>query len=169
MKIVKPNHEIMIPESPYKHIEKIGRICYKSENYITETSAEPFCKRMHDSNHHAMIEHYRFIIDIGPARYNVLKRFDTKYITMTESDKPRRYIMSASARGLGDMYNAIEPTECTIVVREFLSEIIHFIIKEYDCAVLFDKHFMDSIDEEHYSTYRMHAIKDFSQLTQEVL
>ena len=41
-----------------KHIEKIARTCYKSENLISEQSAEKMIKKLVDMNHLAMIEHF---------------------------------------------------------------------------------------------------------------
>ena len=43
-------------EGVYKQIEKCGRVSYKSEDKITEDSAEPFVKRMIDSHHGAVLE-----------------------------------------------------------------------------------------------------------------
>ena len=62
MKVINPGVEY-IPQTDntligiYKQIEKAGRTCYKSEDKITEDSAEAFVKRMIDSNHTAMLEH----------------------------------------------------------------------------------------------------------------
>jgi thymidylate synthase (FAD) len=45
MKIVKAGFEILTPldgAEILKHIERIGRVCYKSEDKITEGSAEKF-------------------------------------------------------------------------------------------------------------------------------
>lgn len=61
MKLIKPYCEI-IPQEPglqgiYKQIELAGRTCYKSEDKITETSAEDFVNRMIKSGHDAMLEH----------------------------------------------------------------------------------------------------------------
>lgn len=61
MKLIKQSYEI-IPqisglEGIYKQIEKAGRICYKSEDKITEDSAKEFVNRMIKSNHTAMLEH----------------------------------------------------------------------------------------------------------------
>lgn len=61
MKLIKPHFEI-IEQQPglqgiYKQIEKCGRVCYKSENKITEDSAKPFVDRMVNSGHGAMLEH----------------------------------------------------------------------------------------------------------------
>lgn len=64
MKILKPSYEILTPISPggiqeLKHIEKIGRVCYKSEDKITEDgeSAKKFVKMLIGRGHEAMIEH----------------------------------------------------------------------------------------------------------------
>ena len=61
MKLVKPSFEIWNQpaglEGVYKQIEKVGRVCYKSEDKITEDSAKPFVDRMIKSGHGAMLEH----------------------------------------------------------------------------------------------------------------
>ena len=40
-----------------KHIEKCGRVCYKSDDLITDKSAVPFVSRMIKNKHYAMLEH----------------------------------------------------------------------------------------------------------------
>lgn len=61
MKLIKPSFEIWEQptglEGVYKQIERVGRVCYKSENKITEDSAKPFVDRMIKSGHGAMLEH----------------------------------------------------------------------------------------------------------------
>ena len=61
MKLIKPSFEIWNQpaglEGIYKQIEKVGRVCYKSEDKITEGSAKPFVDRMIKSGHGAMLEH----------------------------------------------------------------------------------------------------------------
>lgn len=61
MKIQKPQYEIWM-QNPgelgiYQQIERAGRVCYKSENNITEDSAKPFVGRMIEHEHYAMLEH----------------------------------------------------------------------------------------------------------------
>ena len=55
MKLVKPSFEIWEQpaglEGVYKQIERAGRVCYKSEDKITENSAKPFVGRMIESGH----------------------------------------------------------------------------------------------------------------------
>lgn len=61
MKLIKPSFEIWEQpsglEGVYKQIERAGRICYKSEDKITEDSAKSFVDRMIKSGHGAMSEH----------------------------------------------------------------------------------------------------------------
>lgn len=61
MKITQPSVEIIDQpsglEGIYKMIELAGRTCYKSEDKITETSAQEFVNRMIESKHLAMLEH----------------------------------------------------------------------------------------------------------------
>lgn len=76
MKIIKAGYEILTPISEggiqeLRHIEKIARVCYKSENLITEDgeSAKKMVKMLIDRDHTAMIEHsmlaVKFIVDRG--------------------------------------------------------------------------------------------------------
>lgn len=61
MKLIKPSFEIWEQpsglEGVYKQIERAGRICYKSEDKITEDSAKSFVDRMIKSGHGAILEH----------------------------------------------------------------------------------------------------------------
>ena len=45
-----------------KKLEKIARICYKSEDKITESSAERMIKALIKNGHEAMLEHYSFSV-----------------------------------------------------------------------------------------------------------
>lgn len=72
MELVKAHHEIMSPidgEAILKHIELAGRLCYKSEDRITDESAKKFVRGLIKSGHHSVIEHYnvtvRFVCDRG--------------------------------------------------------------------------------------------------------
>lgn len=72
MRIIKPSYEIITDldrELILRHIERIGRLCYKSEDKITIDSASKFIKMLIERGHEAMIEHYsisiKFICDRG--------------------------------------------------------------------------------------------------------
>ena len=61
MRLIKSSFEIWQQpsglEGIYKQIERVGRVCYRSEDKITEDSAKPFVNRMIKSGHGAMLEH----------------------------------------------------------------------------------------------------------------
>lgn len=72
MKLVKPDvsfEDNIDGNKILKYIEKIGRTCYKSENKITDDSAQTFMKNILSRKHESVIEHYaisvRFIVDRG--------------------------------------------------------------------------------------------------------
>lgn len=61
MRLIKSSYEIWQQpsglEGIYKQIERVGRVCYRSEDKITEDSAKPFVDRMIKLGHGAMLEH----------------------------------------------------------------------------------------------------------------
>lgn len=61
MKLINPSVELITQtsglEDIYKQVERVGRVCYKSEDKITEDSAKPFVERMTKMQHYAMLEH----------------------------------------------------------------------------------------------------------------
>lgn len=58
MKLIKPSFEILSTTGDiFKDIERVGRVCYKSEDKITDVSAIPFVNMIIGKNHTAMLEH----------------------------------------------------------------------------------------------------------------
>lgn len=65
MKIIKPSFDIMTPldgGAILRHIECCGRVCYKSEDKITDGSAEAFVSQILQRGHEAVLEHYSFSV-----------------------------------------------------------------------------------------------------------
>lgn len=60
----------------YKQIELCGRTCYKSENLITDSSADKFVDRMINSNHTAMLEHGTIYLYLEVNPENTFKSFN---------------------------------------------------------------------------------------------
>jgi len=61
MNIIEPSVEILTPidaDTVYKHLERCGRVCYKSEDKIDTGSAEKFLRRIVRSGHESVLEHY---------------------------------------------------------------------------------------------------------------
>ena len=81
MKIIKPSIDILTPidgTEILKHIELCGRVCYKSEEKISEGSAETFIANIIKRGHEAVLEHYditvKFICDRGVSHEIVRHR-----------------------------------------------------------------------------------------------
>lgn len=55
-----PDNELEI----MKYLERIGRVCYKSEDKITETSSIKFIEMLKNRKHWAMLEHYMISVKI---------------------------------------------------------------------------------------------------------
>jgi len=102
MKIIKPYIEQMSPPINgmefLKRIEKAGRVCYKSEDKITEESAIKFVKTLIKNGHEAMIEHgeaisIKFVCDRGVSHEIVRHRLfsfaqeSTRYCNYGKEDE----------------------------------------------------------------------------------
>lgn len=101
MKIIQPAYKILTPVSEHgidelKHIERIGRVCYKSEDKITGDgeSAKKFVKMLITAGHEAMIEHSNlsvmFTVDRGVSHEMVRHRIasfaqeSTRYVNYSK-------------------------------------------------------------------------------------
>lgn len=81
MKIISPSVEFIMPpsgEQILKKLELIGRLCYKSEDKITDNSADKFISNIIKRGHEAVIEHefltIKFICDRGVSHEIVRHR-----------------------------------------------------------------------------------------------
>lgn len=81
MKIINADVEFITPidgETILKRIEQCGRVCYKSEDKITEDSAEKFVANIIKRGHGAVLEHcsftVKFICDRGVSHEIVRHR-----------------------------------------------------------------------------------------------
>lgn len=95
MKIVEPSVSLeWITPTPLQAIERAGRVCYKSEDKITDTSAETFCKMIYQRGHESVVEHavasIRIVCDRGVSHEIVRHRIasysqeSTRYCNYTK-------------------------------------------------------------------------------------
>lgn len=109
MKIIKPSVEFITPidgESILKRIEQCGRVCYKSEDKITDNSAEKFVANIIKRGHEAVLEHcsftIKFICDRGVS-HEIVRHRVASYCQ--ESTRYCNY----SKDGFGNEITVIEP------------------------------------------------------------
>lgn len=96
MKIIKPYYQIMSPISKDMliNIERAGRTCYKSEDKITDDSADKFVRMIINRGHESVLEHEKitvlFVCDRGISHELVRHRIasfsqeSTRYCNYTK-------------------------------------------------------------------------------------
>lgn len=95
-------------EGVLKHIENIGRICYRSHDRTSEGSDVRFVTMLRNNKHWAMLEHYIFvmriplimadeILDLLYTTENTEFIRCMKYINITDDDYPYTKLISGSA------------------------------------------------------------------------
>lgn len=109
MKIIKPYTEILTPldrEAILGRIELCGRICYKSEDRITETTRCSFWQNLIARGHESVLEHagasVRFVCDRGVSHEIVRHRM------ASYSQESTRYC-NYSKDGFGSEITVIAP------------------------------------------------------------
>lgn len=109
MKIIRPKVEIISHFNglnAMRHLEYCGRICYKSEDKITDTSAGRFCEKRIEDEHEAVLEHFsvtvKFIVDRGISHEIVRHRL------ASYSQESTRYC-NYSKEGFGHEITVIKP------------------------------------------------------------
>lgn len=124
MRLIKPSFSIWDQqeglEGIYKQIERAGRVCYKSEDKITEDSAKDFVDRMIKLGHGAMLEHgtIYLIIDCSGKLLDVANKYvNNKYSEWTLHPDGVHYCITTNYRvllqngWLDDLQYLCEPTE----------------------------------------------------------
>ena len=124
MRLIKPSFSIWDQqeglEGIYKQIERAGRVCYKSEDKITEDSAKDFVDRMIKLGHGAMLEHSTIylIIDCSGRLLDVANKYvNNKYSEWTLHPDGVHYCITTNYRvllqngWLDDLQYLCEPTE----------------------------------------------------------
>lgn len=111
MRIVEPKVEILTPidgQAILKHIEQVGRVCYKSEDHIDEGSADKFVAVIIKSGHEAVIEHFnitvKFTTDRGISHEIVRHRL------ASYAQESSRYV-NYSKDKFGNEISVIKPSE----------------------------------------------------------
>ena len=94
MRVLKAGYEIIDELNGaeiLKKLEKIARVCYKSEEKITQGSAERMVRALIKNGHEAMLEHYSFSV-----------KFIVDRCTMCRPADDARYARSDRSRGRAD-------------------------------------------------------------------
>lgn len=154
-----------------KHIEKIGRVCYKSEDKISEGTDKKFFNMIKGNKHTAMFEHanvvfavveklYDKIIDYRDERGNTFFKC-TKHLVPGESVP--RCLVSANIRtinnaGFHELLNALYDTEPQLVYDEDFKP-FDGLIEELYCVVIDDLYSLKNLSDEEMAMHTYASIK----------
>lgn len=146
MKIVSPSFKEITENRLFQKIEMCGRVCYKSEDKITEDSAYQFVKKICLNNHGSVLEHYNFCFRLEEPYYHILKEIDVPFFHLSYESEP---LVSFNVRAFLTQYQKdVFPSE--------LKTFAYFLEKNY--PLLFDK---KRGEEE----FKIELITDFSLLS----
>jgi len=122
MKIIKAGYEILDEldgQGILKKIEKCGRVCYKSEDKITDESAERFVQNIIKRGHESVLEHFsftvKFVCDRGISHEIVRHRL------ASYSQESSRYCNYSSGK-FGNEITVIEPCFWNPVTRQEIEQ-----------------------------------------------
>ena len=92
-------------ENIKKHIEKCGRTCYKSEDKITDASAETFVEGILKSGHESVIEHANLIFATTNTddNFNKVKFLASKVHGLNYLQSPSELLISGNMRTFRDI------------------------------------------------------------------
>lgn len=130
MKLIKPYFEI-INQDGYKiddiskHIEKIGRICYKSEAKITEYSHIKFVDMLKSKQHGAMLEHGTVYMYLD---YQDLSIPENKYAEMVIKYQQNKY----SKTCFDEDNNFLITTNYRVIVENGWEDDLQYLCKPFE-------------------------------------
>lgn len=171
MKMIEPRAELLVEKNPYKKIERAGRICYKSEDRITEDSAQKFARGLIKSQHTAMVEHQVFTFELSyrsqepwrngdavmflPDYINLLKAASNYlHTSIVNTGVYDRVLVTGSVRALneceltGPLLEAIQKLYPDLVYRESLQHIGNV------CATIVDIDELPNVTPEEYVIHK---------------
>ena len=125
MFITKPSytilHELDRQSLPVR-IEYSGRICYKSEDKIDETSAIPFVRKMADYGHNSVLEMgvvtFR-LSGLSSEQVTAFYRCQPKYLNI-EIEADNTLFITGSIRGYREMFVNHKQNDVTLALTNFL-------------------------------------------------
>jgi thymidylate synthase (FAD) len=127
MQVIPPSVEILEEldrQTPAVRIEACGRICYKSEDKITEKSAEPFIRSIIKHGHNSVLEMAVITIRVTVDADNTATQFLNTLPRFLQIDRPEKKILliTGSIRAFRELYLAHHTVKLVKAITGFLAE-----------------------------------------------
>lgn len=167
MNIVRPDYKIIKEQNPLKKIERAARTCYKSEDKITDVSAEKMVRGLVKREHYAMLEHASIILETLTDEIQRLVTFLTRgcgevvELRITDCAFSGRVIISGNMRAWLEFFKLCIKHDETVsreLVNEFTKEkyLPIFDSIDFDSIIATDRRgFYVELDREELSVREM--------------
>ncbi|MEW6428538.1 MAG: FAD-dependent thymidylate synthase [Thermodesulfobacteriota bacterium] len=125
MRVIPPSFEILEDldrQSLALRIEVCGRVCYKSEEKISEDSAGPFIRNIIKRRHNSVMEMGVLTLSVGYATESVyyqLLETCPKYLFIDKLDK-KLLVITGSVRAFRELYQAHPTVKMVKAIASFL-------------------------------------------------
>ena len=90
MKTINAGYRLIDDPSITKKIEKVARVCYKSEDKIDEGTDMIMCRSLIKRQHTAMLEHASLILEVGEQEYSLIETLRSFMENMIEDGEQNR-------------------------------------------------------------------------------
>ena len=90
MKVINAGYKLIEEPSITRKIERIARVCYKSEDKIDEGTDMIMCRSLINRQHTAMLEHGNLVLEVGEQEYiliGTIKSFMENMVEEGEDNK----------------------------------------------------------------------------------
>jgi thymidylate synthase (FAD) len=126
MKVIYPSAEILEDldrQSPSLRIEACGRICYKSEDKITEKSAEPFIRSIIKHGHNSVLEMAVVTLKVTVDAENITTQFINTLPRFLQIDRPEKKVLliTGSIRAFRELYLSHHTVKLVKAIAGFLA------------------------------------------------
>lgn len=168
MKAVNAGYVIINELNITKKIEKIARVCYKSENCIKEGSDLAMISRLVKNKHYAMLEHGTLTYEVSKSVYKEIQELLDETMNRQDISVPRlhlsyncqenRYVISGNLRTYLEFFEAVDKSYLTSSI-PLLYEHVH-----QDSNGCIEYEFKNI--EQYYNTRdKITRIDDFNELS----
>ena len=186
MKIIKPSYSIINELDINKKIERVARVCYKSEDMITEGSSIRMVKNLLKRQHTAMLEHASIAVCVDFKLLKLLKntldnlntviqKNDSKslkrnylrYSTRNADTDTARYIVSGNIRAWYEAFTILNDYEYALpaIIKDEFAKIAPGIFDDFNYTNSF---YIEDYDKfKIINNFKFEIITDFSILSSE--
>lgn len=159
MKVINAGYELINEPNITKKIERIARVCYKSEDKIGEGTDIKMIKALIKNQHTAMLEHGNVVLEVSEQEYDFIsdnisviessiicveenKRMYLRCSYVISSTKGTRYVISGNLRAWFDyMTEAVKFNALSKELVTALNSVTNNIFEEFEDAHVDTKEF----------------------------